>query len=88
MSAADGHRMRTYGLSPEQFKRLLDEQGGVCAVCGSGFDESTRLTKCVVDHDHETDEVRGLLCWACNIGLGSFLDDPARLRAAADYLEG
>jgi hypothetical protein len=54
-------------------------QDGLCAVCREREAEH-------VDHDHETGEVRGLLCSCCNQGLGNFRDNAAHLRAAADYL--
>jgi hypothetical protein len=54
--------------------------GKSCAVCGS--DE--RLG---IDHCHETGVVRGVLCHWCNTALGLAKDDPATLRALANYLE-
>lgn len=74
-----------YGLTPEDYDRILAEQGGACAICrtpGKTF-EDRNLS---VDHDHETGLVRGLLCGACNWGLGHFKDDVSRLRNAMQYL--
>lgn len=60
------------------------EQGGVCAICGGTNPSGHRLA---VDHDHETRRVRGLLCHACNAGIGKLRDSPDLLRKAIDYLE-
>ena len=55
-----------------------------CFICGVEL----QLSKDVhLDHDHATDQVRGLLCRNCNLGLGSFKDSPELLRRAAFYLE-
>lgn len=70
---------RKYGLSKAAYKKMLESQDYVCAVCGS----DSRL---VVDHDHNTGKVRGLLCYRCNIGLGYFERDFSWLRAAKKYL--
>ncbi len=72
--------LRKRGSSPEAYAAQLAAQDGVCAICG----QSSRL---VLDHDHSTGQQRGLLCSACNTGLGLFADDPSRLLAAAAYLE-
>jgi hypothetical protein len=66
---------------------MLAAQDERCAICRSP-DWPGKDSRPHVDHDHETGRVRGLLCGLCNNGLGQFKDDPARLRAAADYLEG
>lgn len=80
-------RLRLYGLTPERYSEMLQAQNGRCAICdGDGVSTDGRLPL-GVDHDHETNRVRALLCNHCNVGLGMFGDDPARLRAAADYLE-
>lgn len=71
----------TYGLTVEQWDALVLAQQGRCAIC------LQELTDPHVDHDHETDAVRALLCNNCNNGLGRFLDDPALLRTAAAYVE-
>lgn len=76
---------KKYGISTEQYDEMLRRQQGVCAVCGEVNPDGRRLA---VDHEHETGQVRGLLCTMCNRGIGSMRDDPERLRAAAAYLEG
>jgi hypothetical protein len=74
-----------YGLTLDDYKTMLAAQGGVCAICREP--STSAWGSLHVDHDHDTGRVRGLLCEACNVGLGNFKDDPARLRAAAVYLE-
>lgn len=78
----DQHRLKRYGLTPEAFAALLTEQGSRCAIC-----RSLMVEEVIVDHDHETGRVRGLLCRPCNSGIGHLGDDPARVRAALAYLE-
>lgn len=74
-----------YGITDAEYDRLLESQGGRCAICrGLPYGRGKRLH---VDHNHETKMVRGLLCTGCNAGLGRFKDQPAVLRRAADYLE-
>ena len=70
-----------YGLTPERFVEILHAQGDVCAIC-----EKPSTDYCV-DHCHETNRVRGILCRPCNIGLGQFRDDPDLLLVAAHYVE-
>lgn len=82
--------MYNYGISLIEFNKLLDEQHNLCAVCGrpeTAKHKSGKLMKLAVDHDHKTGQVRGLLCYNCNSGIGRFKDDPDRLRRAANYLE-
>lgn len=77
----DNHRKRRYGISKETFDSMLSEQGGKCAVCKQVMNQP------YVDHDHVTNDLRGLLCFKCNSALGMAEDDPERLRQAAHYLE-
>jgi len=77
------HRHYKFGMTVEDYDRLLAEQGGVCAICG-GLPSRTKHLH--VDHCHETNRLRGLLCDACNLGLGKFKDSPETLERAAAYL--
>jgi hypothetical protein len=84
----------THGLTDEQYNALLESQGGGCAICGTTEPGGTSK-KFHIDHDHSCCEgsrlcgecIRGLLCNSCNLGIGLFGDDPARLRSAANYQE-
>jgi hypothetical protein len=85
-------RAKVYGLPVGGYERMLKEQGGVCAICGQP--PSGRHRNLSVDHDHSCCPgkrscgkcVRGLLCSPCNIALGGFQDDQARLLRAVEYL--
>lgn len=72
-------RNSKYRLTDTQYAAMVEAQAGCCAVCA-------QPSKLVVDHDHATGEIRGLLCDPCNVGLGRYDDDPERLMAAAAYL--
>jgi hypothetical protein len=61
---------------------MLEEQGGVCAICGKP-PEKERLC---VDHSHANGMIRGLLCRCCNSGLGFFNDDLRQTMGASAYL--
>lgn len=81
-------RVRTrlkYGMSYEE---AVDRFGERCGICGSSSARDGRSTRLCIDHDHETGDVRGLLCGPCNRGIGYLADDPERLDAAARYLRG
>jgi len=73
---------RKYGLSEQDFDRMLARQHGLCLMCWKKF---TR-TPCV-DHSHATQLVRALLCTNCNLGFGHFFENPKFLRRAADCAE-
>ena len=71
--------IRTYGITKAAYDAMLAGQGGHCALCPTTED-------LVVDHNHETDEVRGILCRSCNSGLGQLGDNPQRVLDAYHYL--
>ena len=73
-------------MTPGDYDAMLAAQDGVCDLCGAAEPDSYKR-RFYIDHDHHSGAVRALLCGACNMGIGQLKDDPALLRAAADYIE-
>lgn len=66
------------------YQSLLEAQNYSCAICGIKAEETKQGL--AVDHSHATDQVRGLLCMRCNVGLGYFKDNINSLNEAVNYL--
>lgn len=84
----DEKRLAKYGITRAQYEAMFGAQGHKCPICDQPFapPSSTDLMAPVVDHDHATGKVRGILHRKCNIGLAfMFTEDEAR--AAVEYLE-
>lgn len=78
-------RLAKYGLTPEQYDAMLENQKHACAICELGF-TSTRSTH--VDHNHTTGLARAILCLSCNQALGYLEKDGGKwLVTALAYLE-
>lgn len=77
--------MRTYGISLTDYDEMLGAQDYTCAICGTTPEENGRRLS--VDHDHETNKVRALLCSNCNAALGNLQDNPELCRLAMLYLQ-
>jgi hypothetical protein len=82
-SAHNTHLKQTYGISYEDYEKILASQGGRCAICGGG----TSKRHFAVDHNHKNGNVRGLLCARCNTGLARFMDNIGNLRRAVRYMK-
>jgi len=73
------NRLKTrYKLTQLEYDELFKKQSGICAICPEQVS--------AIDHDHQTGEVRGLLCRSCNAGLGFFKDNISFLESAITYL--
>ena len=78
------NRKRQYGVTPEMLQEMIEDQDGKCAICKT--DKPGGKGDWHIDHNHQTNKVRGLLCQKCNQGLGLFNDSPRLLESALDYL--
>jgi len=82
---------RTYGIKENEYKRLLKSQKGVCFICQRdprSFKVRKYRHNLCVDHDHNTGEIRGLLCRHCNTQISRWLqDDPDKIKRVLKYFE-
>lgn len=75
-----------YGVDLDWYNSTYKKQGGVCAICSSGTPGGNGI-RFQVDHDHDTGQVRGLLCARCNLGIGELKDSIENLLNAIIYIE-
>jgi hypothetical protein len=76
---------RNFNINIEQYNLMLIAQNNICPICHRHKDELIKAM--CVDHDHLTNEMRGLLCTKCNLRLGTFNDNIEDLKRAIIYLE-
>ena len=89
--SANVNRAKRYGISVEDVESLLEESGHCCMICGVHADSishsRSKHSKLYIDHNHETNTVRGVLCGNCNAGIGMLQDSPDILNKAILYLQ-
>lgn len=75
-----------YNLTYDEYKDIYNNQKGKCAICGT---EKILGTKkgLLVDHDHNTNKIRGLLCTDCNSGIGKLKENIQILQNSITYLQ-
>lgn len=77
------NKKRNPGWNIDRYNQHLELQNNKCAICKT---DNPGLSDWCCDHNHVTNEPRGLLCVQCNAGLGYFKDNPEYLQSAIDYL--
>ena len=75
---------RNFGITLEQYDEMLENQNGVCAICGGINFDGRRLA---VDHNHKTGKIRDLLCMNCNHFIGQAKENIIVLQSAINYLK-
>lgn len=89
MYATKNHLKTRYRIGIEDYARILEEQGGVCAICKLPPRPSSngKTHRLCVDHCHETNAVRGLLCKCCNWMIGHAQENADILASGIKYIE-
>lgn len=71
---------RCYGITLDEYKTMVAEQDGKCAICEEPLDTPS------IDHDHKTHKIRGLLCRLCNVAIAHFRDNAKAMLRGASYI--
>lgn len=89
MNVRDTHLYKNYGIRLDDYERMFESQGGVCAICRKP--ETTvirgRVIALAVDHCHSSGKIRGLLCVNCNKVIGHAKDSLETLERSIEYLK-
>lgn len=85
-------RAKNYEITREALQQLAKDQDYRCAICGYPKGKSLdyrigNINQLCIDHNHATNQVRGLLCRGCNYAIGLLKEDPQRFVKAMVYLE-
>lgn len=87
--ASQNNRLKSsYGITLNDYNNMRTRQNGLCAICQKPESLKRQGTSKAlsVDHCHSSGAIRGLLCTACNLGLGAFKDNVLYLEKAIIYL--
>ncbi len=86
---ANPDRARRYSITYDEYMALIERQSGCCAICGNPPQDKNQygVKRLAIDHDHATGQIRGLLCYNCNVMLGHARDSVDVLQSAIAYLE-
>ena len=84
--AADNFYRRVYGISLEDYARMLNNQNLLCGCCGDRLNHNTNDRATHLDHNHSTGTVRAIVCRRCNSLIGLCNESEEYLAAVANYL--
>ena len=82
--ARNDHLKRRYGSTLDEWNQMFDDQAGCCVICKKHQSELKKRLS--VDHNHDTGEIRKLLCSNCNTAIGLFYENTEILLNAIEYL--
>ena len=82
----NSHLQNRYGITLEQFNKMLLEQQNKCYICFVHIDETQKKQLCI-DHCHNTGKVRKLLCTKCNTALGLVSENKEILYKMINYID-
>lgn len=77
--------LRCYNITPECYKKMMESQNDCCAICKKH--QSTFKRRLCIDHNHETNKIRGILCDNCNTMIGLSKDSIQTFQSAIKYIQ-